>query len=251
MSKIKLSHLKFWENTALSALLMEVAGICLYAWAMNSVTALAILFLLALAATGGGEIVGFLFGVPRLKTTRIRTARFFTEHLEQVWDWLTKIIIGATLVQLDDIASAIGRMSAYIGGQIGHDGGATAASSVMVFSFVGGFMWAISGSASTEGRVRQDERSAQAGSPSKTARTGSGSSSPSLRMGGLRSHGEPARRAAADTLVIFAVHAARDLQLARVRGGGDEERDEPEHERPPGDGRKYGVNAGAGEQGGS
>jgi hypothetical protein len=143
MRNLNLSHLKFWENTALSALLMEVGGLGLYAWAMQSITAFAILFLLALAATGGGGVLGFLFGIPRFRAdAKIDSDYLPNTNLEQVSDWLTKIIIGATLVQLDDIARAIGRLSSSIGAEIGQAGGATAASTAMIFSFVGGFMWA-------------------------------------------------------------------------------------------------------------
>jgi hypothetical protein len=121
---------------------MEVGGLGLYAWAIESVTAFGILFLLALAATGGGGILGFVFGVPRFRTDAHVTSTFlYNSNLEQISDWLTKIIIGATLVQIDDIARAIGRVSLFIGREIGHEGSATAACSVIIFSFVGGFMW--------------------------------------------------------------------------------------------------------------
>ena len=143
MGNLNLNHLKFWENTALSALLMEVGGLGIYAWAMGSVPAFAILFLVALAATGGGGVLGFLFGVPKFRAdAKIDGAYLPNTNLEQVSDWLTKIIIGATLVQLDDIARAIGNLSSMIGAQIGQASGSTAASTAMIFSFVGGFMWA-------------------------------------------------------------------------------------------------------------
>lgn len=143
MSFLDAPPLKFWENTALAALVMELAGLGLYAAAIGSITTFGILFLLALAATGGGGILGFLFGVPRYRTdAHIKSDFLYNSNLEQVSDWLTKIIIGATLVQIDDIAQAIGRVSLFIGGEIGHAGGVTAACSIIVFSFVGGFMWA-------------------------------------------------------------------------------------------------------------
>ena len=61
-------HHAFWEHTALAALVLEVGGIGLYAWAIGSFLAFAILFLLGLAIAAGGGILGFLFGVPRHKT---------------------------------------------------------------------------------------------------------------------------------------------------------------------------------------
>jgi hypothetical protein len=135
--------LRFWEHTALWALFLEVIGLGIYAGAFWDITTFGILFLLSLAATGGGGIVGFVFGVPRYRTSAHVDGTFqYNSNLEQVSDWLTKIIIGATLVEIDSIAGAIGRVSLFIGGEIGHVGGATVACSAIVFSFVGGFMWA-------------------------------------------------------------------------------------------------------------
>ena len=136
------SHLEFWEKTALAAMLMEVGGLGIYAWAMGSFPAFSILFLLALAAAGGGGVLGFLFGVPRYRAhAKIDGDYVPNTNLEQVSDWLTKIIIGATLVELDELARGIGALSSTIGGEIGTPGSAVVAASILVFSFVGGFMW--------------------------------------------------------------------------------------------------------------
>jgi hypothetical protein len=135
-------HLKFWEHTALYALVLELFGMSIYAWAFTSWKAFGILFLLALAATSGGGVLGFLFGVPRVKTDADLGGTFrHNSNLEQISDWLTKVIIGATLVQITDIVRAIGGVSLFIGGEISKDGSVTAACSVMVFSFFAGFMW--------------------------------------------------------------------------------------------------------------
>ena len=79
-----------------------------------AVIASAILFAGASFAVGG--VIGFLFGVPRTLTSdagpderaasRIRP----NTNLEQVSDWLTKLLIGATLVELRNIPSGAARL---------------------------------------------------------------------------------------------------------------------------------------------
>lgn len=62
------------------------------------------------ASALGGGLLGFLFGIPR--TLSNDTGSGFSEvssrlvantNLEQISDWLTKIIVGATLVQLGSL----------------------------------------------------------------------------------------------------------------------------------------------------
>lgn len=136
--------LKPWEITALSAFVIEVVGVGLYASAVDAgFTSFGILFLLGLAAAGGGGVIGFVFGVPRVRAdAHPATAFLHNSNLEQISDWLTKIIIGATLVQIKEIADGLGRISLYIGNEIGRTGSGTVAAAVIVFSFFAGFMWA-------------------------------------------------------------------------------------------------------------
>ena len=133
----------FWEHIAAVALGMELGGILIYAVAKDSWVAFAILLLLALAATAAGSILGFLFGVPRYRPDATVDGDYAPNtNLEQVSDWLTKVIIGATLVQLHDLAAAIGELSAAIDKEIGDDAGsAIVAGSVLIYSFIGGFVW--------------------------------------------------------------------------------------------------------------
>jgi hypothetical protein len=65
------------------------------------------------AASGAvGAIFGFIFGIPRTLTSDdgatdkgLRSRIVPNTNLEQVSDWLTKILIGATLVELKSIPS--------------------------------------------------------------------------------------------------------------------------------------------------
>lgn len=145
-------NLKFWEYTAFSALLLEIGGIAVYGGAHSAYSlalafkAASVLFLLGLAATSAGGLLGFLFGVPKYRTDSAIAGSFqHNSNLEQISDWLTKIIVGATLVQLNNIGLAIGRISSLIGTELNKSGqmasASTAACSVMIFSFFTGFMW--------------------------------------------------------------------------------------------------------------
>ena len=137
--------LKFWEITAFGALVLGIVAVGLFAYANHSLKAAAVLCLLGLAAQAAGGIIGFIFGVPKFRTDAVHSGTFLhNSNLEQISDWLTKIIVGATLVQLGEIADAIGRVSVSISQELSKDGvvgAATAASSVMVFSFFAAFMW--------------------------------------------------------------------------------------------------------------
>lgn len=62
--------------------------------------------LVGTAGFAGGGFLGFLFGVPRMRTSESsagEAAVLSNTNLEQVSDWLTKIVIGVTLVQFHAI----------------------------------------------------------------------------------------------------------------------------------------------------
>lgn len=91
--------------------------------------------LLALAALVGGGFLGFLFGIPRSLTSERSTTgnegatlgRGYlpNSNLEQVSDWLTKILIGVTLVQLGEIPGLVQRLVDYVRGPFGAAPGST------------------------------------------------------------------------------------------------------------------------------
>lgn len=81
---------------------------------------LGLLIFIALASLLSGVVLGFLFGVPRLNRNYDpgddygRTTKYHPNtNLEEVSDWLTKIIIGVTLTQLTQIPG-------YLQGIAGH-----------------------------------------------------------------------------------------------------------------------------------
>lgn len=87
--------------------------------AIPATTVLGTSLLVAAAATGCGALVGFLFGIPRILDDRSRpdigapTVSPNT-NLEQISDWLTKILVGVGLVQFNTIGEAAGRLFAAV-----------------------------------------------------------------------------------------------------------------------------------------
>ena len=86
------------------------------------------LLMASFAALGTGGLVGFLFGVPRYKTERSGSTSGpaqtppgaqVTENykpntnLEEISDWLTKLFVGATLVELGKVPDLLVRFGAY------------------------------------------------------------------------------------------------------------------------------------------
>jgi hypothetical protein len=113
------------------ATLAGVVLLAAYAWQERSLRIFAVGALVTLAATAAGSVAGFLFGLPRYSPvlavpvseaespaqsslTAAAQARaaagIYTpsNNLEQVSDWLTKLLLGAGLVQLGHIGNWFG-----------------------------------------------------------------------------------------------------------------------------------------------
>ncbi|WP_293907015.1 hypothetical protein [Phenylobacterium sp.] len=136
--------IRFWELLSLFGFAGGMAAVALYAWP-SSMT-FGILALVGSAAWLSGGVLGFLFGVPRLRAAAPQAPTAGTSfapntNLEQISDWLTKIIVGATLVQLRPLADEVNTLALAIGVQLGTQGGATVAGAVMITYFAGGFLW--------------------------------------------------------------------------------------------------------------
>ncbi|MFC9918244.1 response regulator [Agromyces binzhouensis] len=115
-----------------------------------------ILFMFAAVAVAG--ILGFIFGVPRARpvVARVdadrsgdaadddRTAFIRFEpnsNLEQISDWLTKILVGAGLVQLAAVPGALRSMGDYLGGDLG-EAGPQVTVAIVLYGFGVGFLLA-------------------------------------------------------------------------------------------------------------
>jgi hypothetical protein len=108
---------------------------------------------LAAAAAAGGGFLGFLFAIPRSKQNLAPApnpnnggSRGYDENtnLEQISDWLTKIIVGVSLVQAESIARTAYRFAWYYGPAIyaGEDPRVSAVITlaIMIYFTIGGFL---------------------------------------------------------------------------------------------------------------
>ena len=140
--------LRFWELLSIFGFAIGMAIIAIYASATRGVlTSFGILAAVGAASWLSGGVLGFLFGVPRLRASAPSSpnapASSFTPNtnLEQISDWLTKIIVGAALVQLKVIVADINDLAIAIGLALATPGGAVVSGGVMVLYFFGGFIW--------------------------------------------------------------------------------------------------------------
>jgi hypothetical protein len=88
-------------------------------WLQISVAAM----LISMASVGVGWFLGFLFGLPRSteKTDDPGLHGYLSNtNLLDVSDWLTKIIVGISLVQIGKLPSALGRLGGSIAPMLGY-----------------------------------------------------------------------------------------------------------------------------------
>lgn len=87
---------------------------------------------LALGASATGALPGFLFGLPRVPptpasaTTGAETLPSNGTSLEQIADWLTKIVVGAGLVEMKSLIPWYGELCSRIGSEYGRSPSASA-----------------------------------------------------------------------------------------------------------------------------
>jgi hypothetical protein len=142
-----------WMRTALIVAGISsafgLAAIALYALqAPNRATVVASGVLFAGAAVVAGGFIGFLFGLPHTievqtpgteEGASVQSGIVANTNLEQISDWLTKILVGVTLTQLGAIRSGAVRlfnsMAPALGGQ--PDSAAFAGGIVVYFSVLG------------------------------------------------------------------------------------------------------------------
>ncbi len=120
-------------------------------------------YLLAGACLLIGALAGFLFGIPRANSPgeddsindraaevpnndAKRQGRYRPNtNLEQISDWLTKILVGVGLTQIRQLPSALDSAAAYIGTALGTSGGKALSVGILVYfptaGFLFGFLW--------------------------------------------------------------------------------------------------------------
>ncbi|HUD88419.1 MAG TPA: MauE/DoxX family redox-associated membrane protein, partial [Xanthobacteraceae bacterium] len=121
----KASSSPAWTNSGLAILL--VAGLLLMS---NCAGFLAIIIgasgqratasLWAMMCIATGALIGFLFAVPRVNPqVRSNAALVINTNIEQVSDWLTKILVGVGLINFKEIAQFLDRLSGELAPSLG------------------------------------------------------------------------------------------------------------------------------------
>lgn len=110
--------------------------------------------LLAGAAIALGGLVGFMFGIPRTENSNgnksingNEKANGGNQHrantnLEQISDWLTKILVGAGLTQLTVLPGQIQDLAEYTATHMGHNTSSVYTGAILLYFVVIGFMYA-------------------------------------------------------------------------------------------------------------
>lgn len=154
-----------WRNPTLMASEVAVLGIVVAILAYSTASkgayweTAALLALYAAAASVAGGFLGFLFGIPRSvvvassekdsKDAKVAGVVMGSlgqrptspnTNLEQISDWLTKIIVGATLVELGSIPPALGGLFTSLGAPIGTASATVFTGALMIFAAVCGFV---------------------------------------------------------------------------------------------------------------
>lgn len=114
-----------------------------HAWADGLAWALCMISVAAISA-----LLGLIFAVPRARAEFIPGAseRYFANsNLEQISDWLTKLLVGAGLVELKDMPAHIGALGSFFAETTGGSGSAGFATVAVVYGaglgFVAGYLW--------------------------------------------------------------------------------------------------------------
>jgi hypothetical protein len=99
-----------------------------------------------LAVAGTGSAVGFLFGIPKVRRGETDNGESgygqrVNTNLEDISDWLTKIIVGVTLVQFRDAVHAFDALAGRMATDLDLKGGATTSGALIVYFAVIGFFY--------------------------------------------------------------------------------------------------------------
>jgi tetratricopeptide (TPR) repeat protein len=98
---------------------------------------------ISFCAASVGTVTGFLFGIPRTLQREMPVeagvAQRVNTNLEQISDWLTKILVGVGLTQLQSLPAKLWRFSGNLGANI-HDTGGFTLMLLLNFAVIGFFV---------------------------------------------------------------------------------------------------------------
>jgi hypothetical protein len=140
-----LSGLGIWSAAGLFGLLcFSVSFTTVNGWHPGNLAVVIKIFgyglIVAVASTAVGGLFGFLFGIPRTVQSSGKASEYQQEvntNLEQISDWLTKILVGVGLTQLNNIPPKIWSMADRL--KVGFDGNQAVATCVLLNFVVCGF----------------------------------------------------------------------------------------------------------------
>ena len=122
-SKMDLAILSWIASALLAVALMVGFTVLVYAaFTIPSRNGGLTVVMFSLAAGMSGSLLGFLFGLPRVtRGSRSRSQSRFnaSTNLEDVSDWLTKIIVGLGLVEFRRVAASVERLARWIADRSG------------------------------------------------------------------------------------------------------------------------------------
>ena len=158
-----------WGTSLVLAIIFGFAAVGYYGFSSRNPAHLTTGLLLSGACLLGGVLLGFLFGIPRSLQAEgaaaavpkgppsaganhaedneaVRVAYHANTNLEQISDWLTKILVGVGLTQIATVPHVFTKAGIYFGGSLGDPAHGTRIAVVIIlfFSITGflfGYLW--------------------------------------------------------------------------------------------------------------
>lgn len=145
-----------WLGPAIFLIVGGGAALVVLGWTRtNRIESIAVALLVGGAALTSGAILGFLFGIPRAiqqvksgESDGGQLDRMYqaNTNLEQISDWLTKIIVGVTLIEIAKIPGKFMNLSDYVASAFGTPPvpsslAAVALTYFAVTGFWGAYLW--------------------------------------------------------------------------------------------------------------
>jgi hypothetical protein len=144
-----------WSNPLILLLATGSGALIVFGWTQqDKLQSCAGAILVGGAALTSGAIFGFLFGIPRAvqdakssdQSGQVDSLYQVNTNLEQISDWLTKIIVGVGLVELYKIPPEFGKIAAYVAPAFGSPRIPSGLAAIvlayfLVIGFLGAYLW--------------------------------------------------------------------------------------------------------------
>ena len=131
-----------WLALLLCSPTLGLISVVVYGLAFGGATVVAVGFMVAGGAFTIGALLGFLFGVPRALSSPAQGSGLRSNtNLEQISDWLTKILVGVGLVEIGKLANSGSRLVRFLAPGLGDAPSSEAfAAGLLAFYWTSGFM---------------------------------------------------------------------------------------------------------------